>query len=127
MWHSDGDLDAVSELVAEDFVYTNPGLSATVRGPADYRAFVETFRDAFSNVDMHIEETVVQGDAVVARFTTRATHTGAFMGIDPTNQDIEVAGLLIDHLDGGKISERHVVDNLLGLFEQLGAVESPVE
>ncbi|WP_227354104.1 ester cyclase [Haladaptatus salinisoli] len=125
VWNSDGDLDAIDDLVADDFVYHNPMVSREVRGADEYRAMAERLRSAFSNLDMEIDELVAEGDAVATRYTTRGTHTGEIVGVEPTNKDIEVTGILIDHFEDGKIKERRVNDDALGLFTQIGAVDPP--
>lgn len=127
VWNSDGDLDAIADIVTEDFVYHNPMVHEAVRGPDGYRKLAERFRNAFSDLDMGIDEIFARDDRVVVRYTTRGTHTGEIMGIEPTDRVIEITGILVDHVEDGKIKERFVNDDALGLFAQLGAVEPPEE
>lgn len=125
VWNSGGNLDVIPDLVTDDFVYHNPMVGEPVRGPDGYRKLAETFRDAFSNIDMEVKEMLAVDDAVTVRYTTRATHTGEIMGVEPTNERIELTGILINHLEDGKLKEMYVNDDALGLFEQIGAVEPP--
>jgi steroid delta-isomerase-like uncharacterized protein len=125
VWTSSGDLDGIPDIVTDDFVYHNPMIDEPVRGPEEYRKLAETFRDAFTDIDMHVEEMYAVDDVVTSRYTTRATHDGEFMGVEPTGKKIEIAGILVDHLTDGKLEERYVNDDALGLFEQIGAVEPP--
>jgi len=127
VWNSDGDLDVIDEVVAEDFVYHNPMVRAEVRGADGYRELAERFRSAFSDVEMEIEELVSTDETVTTRYTTRGRHTGEIAGAEPTNESIEVTGIVVDHFVDGKIVERWVNDDALGLFTQIGAVELPRE
>jgi steroid delta-isomerase-like uncharacterized protein len=125
VWNSEGDLDVIPDLVADDFVYHNPMVDESIRGPTEYRKLAETFRDAFSDIDMHVDEMYAVDDVVTTRYTTRATHDGEFMGVEPTGKRIEIPGIIVDHLSDGKLKERHVNDDALGLFEAVGVVEPP--
>jgi steroid delta-isomerase-like uncharacterized protein len=127
VWNSDGDLDRIDELVTDDFVYHNPMINEPVRGPDGYRALAKEFRSAFSDLDMEIDEMFGEDDKLATRYTTRATHTGEIMGIEATNRDIEITGIIVDRLEDGKIKERHVNDDALGLSAQLGMIEPPGE
>lgn len=125
VWNSEGDLDVIPDLVTDDFVYHNPMVDEPIRGPEEYRELAETFRDAFSDIDMEVDEMYAVDDVVTTRYTTRATHDGEFMGVEPTGKKIEITGIVVDHLTDGKLAERHVNDDALGLFETIGVVEPP--
>ncbi|WP_435153954.1 ester cyclase [Haladaptatus sp. DFWS20] len=125
VWNSGGNLDVIPDLVTDDFTYHNPMVSEPVRGPDGYRKLAQRFRDAFSDIDMDIKELLVLDDTVTIRYTTRAIHTGEFMGVEPTQEKIEITGILINHLEDGKIKDVYVNDDALGLFKQIGVVEPP--
>jgi predicted ester cyclase len=40
-----------------------------------------------------IEDLIAEGDKVVARWRSRATHRGDYMGIPPTGREVEVTGI----------------------------------
>ena len=56
------------------------------------------------------------------RFTLRGTHSGDFMGIPPTHKAIEVGGIAILRVVGGKVTERRGQFDQMGLMRQLGVV-----
>lgn len=56
------------------------------------------------------------------RATMSATHQGSFMGIPPTGKRVEISGIEYFRLANGKIVERWVMFDDLGLMEQLGVV-----
>jgi predicted ester cyclase len=72
-----------------------------------------------------IEDLVAEGDTVVVRDTTRATHRGAFAGIPPTGKEVRVARIALFRLADGRIAEHWGQVDMLGLLQQLGAVPAP--
>ena len=77
LW-SQGDLEAISELVADDFVdhYPLPGAPPGREGLA---ALITTWRTAFPDMRETCEDLIAEGDQVVGRFTMSGTHRGDFM------------------------------------------------
>ncbi len=71
-----GDLDAVDEYLAEDFVNYDPpfGASADREG---MRSAGALFRSVFPDWRSDLHLLVAEGDIVVEQFTATGTHTGA--------------------------------------------------
>lgn len=122
VWNGDN-LDAIDELIADDFVYRNPMVRETVRGPERYRWLVESFREAVPDFEMAIEEIIEDGDTVAMRFRTTGTQKQDLLGVEPTGNEIDVTGMIFDHVEDGQITERRVNDDAFGLLRQLGLVD----
>ncbi len=120
LW-SQGDLEAIPQLVAEDFVdhHRPPGAPPGREGLA---SLVATWRTAFPNMRETCEDLIAEGDKVVGRFTMRGTHGGEFMGVPPTGKRVTMNGIDIVRVAGGKIAEFWYGEHLLELMQQLGAV-----
>ncbi|KZN23640.1 hypothetical protein A4G99_12180 [Haladaptatus sp. R4] len=125
VWSSDGDLNAIDDTVTDDFVYHTSMME--INGPAEYREMAEETRKMFSDFDMDIEDVISSDDEVVVRYTMRGTNTGGMMGKEPTNERIEMTGIIIDRLEDGKIRERYENADELGMLVQLGVIELPPE
>ncbi len=125
VWSSDGDLDSIDDTVTDDFVYHTSMME--INGRDEYREMAEEARKMFSDFDMDIEDILSSDDEVVVRYTMRGTNTGEMMGKEPTNEPIEMTGIIIDRLEDGKIRERYENADELGMFVQLGIVELPPE
>lgn len=123
VWSSDGDLDAIDDLVSEEFVYYTPMMD--IHGREEYREMAEEVRKMFSDFELEVEDVVAADDEVAVRYTMRGTNTGEMMGMEPTNERIEMTGILIDRVEDGKIRERHDNADELGMFVQLGVVDMP--
>lgn len=119
-----GDLGAVDQYLAEDFVNHDPpfGASADREG---MRAAGVMFRAACPDwhSDMHL--LVGEDDIVVEHFTACGTQTGELMGVAPSGREISVPGINIFRVRDGRIVERWGRLDDLGLMQQLGLVAHP--
>jgi steroid delta-isomerase-like uncharacterized protein len=119
-----GNLDLVDELLAPDFVDHNPH-GGTTRDREGYKNFIRQVRSAFPDLQNTDEDLIAEGDKVVSRWTTRATHQGDWMGAPPTGNQVEGTGIIIWRIVEGKVVERWNNYDALGLLRQVG-VEIPV-
>ena len=120
-----GNLAAVDELIATDFVDHNqpaPGLAGGLEGTKEV---ITMMRTAFPDFRITVEDMVAEGDKVVARVTARATHKGEFMGIAPTGKQAAIEVIDIVRIAGGKMVERWGIFDQLGLMQKLGVVPPP--
>jgi steroid delta-isomerase-like uncharacterized protein len=120
-----GNLDAAEDLYAPDYVIHDPTSPEDVRGVEGARHFAATYRQAFPDFQATVEDQVAEGDKVATRFTARGTHLGELEGIAPTGNRIEVTGINISRIAGGKIAEEWTNYDTLGLMQQIGAVPEP--
>jgi steroid delta-isomerase-like uncharacterized protein len=77
----------------------------TVEDVATFKNFYRAFRSAFSDIHVHVQDTVTEGDKTVARCVVRAVNTGAFRGQPPTGKHVEFSGICWVHVHDGKIME----------------------
>jgi len=110
------------EIYAPDFVVHTPGVDMPLES---YMQYSIARLDAFPDWNCTIEDMVAEGDKVVARMTYRGTHKGEFQGIPATGKEIEVGGVAITCLTGGKFIEGWGYYDRLGMMQQLGVVPSP--
>jgi serine phosphatase RsbU (regulator of sigma subunit)/predicted ester cyclase len=103
--HAEGDLDAMEEMLAPDFVNHNllpgqkPGREDYLRATAEYHA-------AFANNRYVIEKQVAERDEVMTSFAASATHDrGEWMGFVPTGKEFKAQLILVHRVVGGKIAE----------------------
>ena len=113
------DPDALDELIAAD-VSSNHRFP---HGDGGLEGFKESFSAAltsFPDYNITIDDQIAEGDKVVTRYTARGTQEGDFMGVAPTGKAIELIGIDIDRIAGGKIVERWGNWNTIGMLQQLG-------
>jgi len=97
---SQGNIDAVDEIFAPDFVGHHPGQPDWV-GPDAVKQAVVNARTAFPDFAEHVEDVIVTGDRVVTRFTASGTHMGPYRGLAPTGRRMQIVDsnvLKRDHL-----------------------------
>src|SRR5213593_4732614 len=100
-----GNLDVVDELTASDYVGHDPANPEPLRGPEGVKEFISTYRAAFPDSRITVEQQLAEGDLVATRWSGRGTHEGELMGIQPTGKQVTVSGLTISRLIGGKVVE----------------------
>ena len=116
--------DAVDEMFASDGIAYGlaGGGGEPVYGPAGFKAHYRSVRAAFPDITITVEDTVADNDKIAARCLVRGTHTGEGLGIAATHKPVEITGLLISRIKGGKTVECWNNFNLLSLYQQIGAV-----
>jgi serine phosphatase RsbU (regulator of sigma subunit)/predicted ester cyclase len=100
-----GDLDALEEILAPDFVDhsllpdQDPGREGYIRAAAEDHA-------AHSDIRYIIEEQIAEGDKVMSRFIIRRIHDrGEFLGVAPTGMERKTTAIVIHRISGSKIVE----------------------
>ncbi|WP_440763948.1 ester cyclase [Natronorubrum sp. DTA7] len=119
---TEGNLELIDELFADDFVLHDPATDGEPRGRDDYREYVETYRAAFPDVEYEVESIVAETDVAALRYTARGTHEGEFAGVEPTGERVTVSGMEQYRIEDGRIVEMWTSYDALGLFQQLGVV-----
>src|SRR4028119_13343 len=121
--YNKGNADFIDEVVASDYVAHDPTSPEGTGGGADGATrFVEMYRSAFPDLQMTVEDSIAEGDKVVTRWTARGTHQGELMGIPPSGNRVEVTGISVDRIEGGKFVEGWANYDALGMMQQIGAV-----
>src|SRR5918994_715457 len=106
-----GDLDAIDELLAPDFV-DHSLLEGQESGREGYKQQVAEQHAALSDIRPTIEDQVARGDKVVTRITWRSTHDrGEYFGLMPRDKEVVVTAMSMHRIVGGKIAEEWSEDN----------------
>jgi steroid delta-isomerase-like uncharacterized protein len=97
--------------------------------PLDFDAwsgFMIEFSTAFPDAQINVEGVIAERDSTATRFTITATHGGDFQGIPATGRQVTVAGLEFNRILDGKIAEHWGQFDLVGLMQQIGAMQASV-
>ncbi len=117
-----GNLDVVDELTAPDYIGHDPANPEPLRGPEGIKEFISSYRAAFPDARITVEQQLAEGDLVATRWSGRGTHEGELMGIQPTRKQVTVSGLTISRLADGKIVEEFSNWDNFGMMQQLDAI-----
>ena len=114
-----GDLAALDRFFAPDVVSHDmpPGFPQGIEG---VRRFFQSFRDAFPDVTVRVDDVVVEGDRAAVATTIEGTHTGELLGMAPTGRRVSVTGIDLVRVAGGRIVEHRGLTDTVGLLRQLG-------
>jgi predicted ester cyclase len=101
-----GDLNAVDEMMAPDYVSHTKLLPGQEPGREGEKWALSQFSAAVSVTYFTIEDQVAAGDKVVSRFIVHATHDrGELMGVAPTGRKVNDMAVAIHRIFEGKIAE----------------------
>lgn len=79
------------DAIAEDVDVYGPALpEGEVHSREEWASFIKANRAGFPDIEFSIQELVAGDDIVMVELTISGTHTGEFMGIPPTNREIEI-------------------------------------
>ena len=118
-----GNIDAMDELVAEDYVDHNPAPFPNLASGRE--GLKQAFRIFWTATPgrHEIEDQVAEGDKVVTRLTAYGRHEGDLPGPLPaTGLEIRETGVAIHRIASGRIVEHWSDRNDLGLMQQLGMI-----
>jgi steroid delta-isomerase-like uncharacterized protein len=121
-----GILTVADEIMAPDYAFYVAS-RPTPMAREGHKNLIATFLDAFPDLRRNIEEMVGEGEKVVERWTVTGTHQGDFQGLAPTGRSISYAGITIWRIGGGRIVENRIVQDFMGLMQQLGAERIPTQ
>lgn len=94
VWQSPHNVDAIDDLVAEDFILTTGGMD--VVGRAAFKEWVRQFQSKIGDCQFNIREmfSTDDGSRVATRWQVRGRNNG-LMGTRPDGHPVELTGLSI--------------------------------
>jgi steroid delta-isomerase-like uncharacterized protein len=123
VWNK-GRADAIDEMFGDDGIVH--GLSedpeSPLKGPAGFKPFHDTFRGAFPDVEVVVEDMIAEGDKVAARCSVRAKHSGDHLGIAASGAPVDFTGIAIVRVRDGKIVEAWNNFDFMTMNKQIGSI-----
>jgi predicted ester cyclase len=92
------------------------------RSPDSVKREATAWLTGFPDLEFVLEQMIAAGDRVVSHCTMRGTHTGMWMGVNPTERKVNVPIITIHRIANGKIAEDWVLVGSLMFFQQLGLI-----
>ena len=124
------DTEAISHLITDDVVWTDPALPEPARGIAQVQDFMRTSFRTFP--DLHFSEPdppalAVTGDTVLWAWSMRGTHRGPIEppGFAPTGRTMQIEGVDRWDMRDGRIARYRAFYDLTELARQLGIAPAP--
>jgi steroid delta-isomerase-like uncharacterized protein len=106
VWNQ-GRAEAIDRLFAEDGIAHGlvDAEGNELRGPAGFKPFFHTFREAFPDIRIDVEDTVTEGDTIAARCVVHGTHLGNSLGLKATGNPVHFTGMTFLRIKDGQIVE----------------------
>ncbi len=125
--YSKQDYRGLSSLYAEDALYVTP--DGRREGPEAIKAYSEETDKPFADIRIETSQVIEEGDAVVAEWVWRATHTGPLVMPDgkeiaPTGKTVELAVATVAQIRGGMFVNMREYLDMVQLMTQLGLMPS---
>jgi predicted ester cyclase len=111
------DLNALKEVLAENLVAYNPN----PQNREEHLQGISFWNATFSENYFEIVEQVAEGDLVASYVILHGIHSKAnFQGVAPSGKEIIGPALTLERVRDGKIVERRVFSDRMGMMRQLG-------
>jgi steroid delta-isomerase-like uncharacterized protein len=116
-----GDLTALAETLADDVVEHEelPGLTPDKAGVI---AFFKGCMESIQGFRIDVEDIMAEGDKVTVRGLAKGKHTGTFMGVPASGNELSVGLADYFRVEGGKVKEHWGVMDSGAMMMQMGAM-----
>jgi predicted ester cyclase len=122
IWNA-GDLEAVSELLREDFSFRG-SLGAELQGREAFKDYVRSVHGALANYRCEVLACVSEGEQAFAKMRFSGQHVAPFRGFPPTGLPVQWLGAALFRFERQVIAELWVLGDLAGLDEALKSNQS---
>lgn len=118
-----GNIDAMDELVAEDYLDHNPPpFPGLAKGRQGLKQAFKMFWDATPG-HHEIEDMIAEGDKVVTRLTSYGKHEKDLPGAPATGNEMKMTSITIHRIANGKLAEKWAEKDMIALLTQLGIMK----
>jgi len=114
-----GDVDQCLARIAPDLIINLAELPEPQHGRETWRQGFELMRQAFPDLQAHVEDIVAAQDKVAVRVRFRGTHAGEFLGFPATGRTVEYVSHEFYRIADGLIAEEWICSDMATLFRQL--------
>ena len=119
---SGGNYDLAHEIIAPVMTVHGAGGQSVGMGPEGLIDLIKTWRTAFPDGKMTVDDIIVEGDLVGIRNTWHGTQTETFYGIPPSGKQVHVTSVGLDRVKDGQVVEGWGELDMVGMMQQLGAM-----
>ena len=118
-----GNIDAMDELVAEDYLDHNPPPFPGLKpGREGLKQAFKIFWEATPGYHQ-IEEMIAEGDKVVTRMTSYGKHEKDLPGAPATGNDLKMTSITIHRIANGRLVEKWAEKDVMGFLIQIGVMK----
>lgn len=115
-----GNMDAIEELMAEDFLDHGP--TGDMQGLEAFKGSIAAFRAAVPDMHCEVSHLIVEGDIAGWVVRTTGTHTGDQLGFPATNKSFDTLSANMGRMRDGKAVEHWAEQGMFPMLMQLGVL-----
>lgn len=117
-----GNIDAMDELVAENYLdHSPPPFPGLPGGREGLKQAFRIFQKATPGYH-RIEDQIAEGDKVVTRMTSFGKHEGDLPGAPRTGNDLKMTSITIHRVENGRLVEKWSDKDVFGYLQQIGVL-----
>ena len=115
------DLEAQHKYWNDDMIWHGPPGVGDIHGIENFKYKVlKPFYDAFPDYHVKNDIVVAEGDWISATGYLTGTHSGTYLGVEPTGKAIKMQFSDFWTIENGKFMDNYVMVDNHGVFEQMG-------
>ena len=114
-----GDIERLLAVVAPDIVIHYAEMPEPLLGRETWQQGFELMRNAFPDLEAHVDDLVAAEDKVAIRISFRGTHQGEFQSIPATGRAIHYVSHEFYRVKNGLFAEEWICSDMASLFRQL--------
>jgi predicted ester cyclase len=119
---SGGKYELAHEIISPNMIVHGAGGQTVGMGPDGLIDLIRTWRTAFPDGHMEIDDLIVDGDTVAIRNTWYGTQEADFYGVPPSGKRVAVTSVGIDRVKDGLVTEGWGELDMVGMMQQMGAL-----
>ncbi len=119
IWN-EANLNILDEVYVQELVRHDCGVPEDIVGLENIKNYLQNLFNAFPDLNVTVDETIVAGNKLVQRWTLSGTNTGPMGDMPPTGKNVKVSGVSVVHMVNGKAVEIWDFYNVLNMYQQLG-------
>ena len=118
----ENDVEALNELLAPDLIAYN----LNPQNRDEHIQGIRGWNAIFGENRFEIICQIAEGDLIATHVVLHSTHSkAAFQGVNPTGKQIDTGAITLERVQNGRIVERRVYSDRLGMMQQLGVLPPP--
>ncbi len=114
-----GNRQVFEALMDPEFVNRSASPGAPDGPESMWNTFQSVLRAALNGLSVVIHDQICEGDKVTTRKTIKGTHSGTFMGIEPTGRAVAIDVIDIVRVKEGRYVEHWGINTLAAVLAQL--------
>jgi len=117
---SNHEIESLATFFVEDVIWHHP--EGEFNGLSAVKQFHTNLFTQWPDMQITLDDLLVAGDKVAARWHVRGTHTVSINGETPTGKTVQVSGITIDRMEGDKAAESWIEYDRLVALQEAGII-----